>query len=261
MVRKRGWRPALNSVAGVVAAGAVGVAAAAGCWTRRAMRWGATPEEIETASTAESWFADVPGARVQMTRAVSIAAPTGTVWSWLSQNGRGAGWYSYEALDNGGRPSAKHIVTWIPEPAVGDAAAIGYLRHVEPGVELVWWAPDDPFLGARTWSAWQYTVAPEATGSRLLMRVDLATSGPTAWLPLMAVPVIDSIMATRQLHQIKVGCERYGARRDEPDNPETGARDQYQEFHVIYASGDEAGVPGVENAARAREWALADGFI
>jgi hypothetical protein len=195
-----------------------------------------------------------------MTRAVTIAAPAGTVWSWLAQSGRGAGWHSYEVLDNGGRSSAGHIVTWIPEPAVGDASAIGYLRHLEPGAEMVWWAPDDPFLGARTWSAWQYTVTPEGTGARLLMRVDLAASGATARLPLMAVPIIDSVMGKRQLRQLKVKCERYGARRDEPDNPETGARDQYQQFHVIYSSGEEAGVPGSENATGARQRAVADGF-
>ena len=47
----------------------------------------------------------------------------------------------------------------------------------------------------------------------------------------------------------------------DPDNPETGVRDQYQSFHVIYASGDEAGVPGVENARQARRWAEAAGVV
>ena len=45
------------------------------------------------------------------------------------------------------------------------------------------------------------------------------------------------------------------------DNGETGARDQYQQFHVIHASGDEAGVPGTENATQARRWAITDGFL
>ncbi len=239
----------------------VGVLAAVVAWTRRAMRSGATPEEIAAASTSERWFDDVPGPRVRIVRAVSIDAPPEVVWQWIAQNGRGAGWYSWERLDNGGRDSARHIVQWIPEPAVGDAAAAGYLRHLEPGRELVWWAPNDPLLGAATWSSWQYTVSPEGDGSRLMMRVDMAAVGALRRLPLLATPLVDAIMAQRQFRNLKDLIERYGARAEEPENPETGARDQYQHFHVIYASGDEAGVPGVENARKAREWAEAAGAL
>jgi hypothetical protein len=234
---------------------AVGAAATVAVWTRRAMRWGATGEEIASPSTAENWFEGVPGSRVRIVRAISIGAPPQTVWPWLAQNGRGAGWYSWEHLDNGGRASARHIVQWVPDPAVGDAAGIGYLRHLEHGRELVWWAPDDPFLGASTWSAWQYTVTPEGDGSRVVMRVDLAATGRLRWVPLLATPLVDAIMAQRQFRNLKDLVERYGARTADPDTPETGARDQYQLFHVIYASGAEAGVPGVENARQARKWA------
>jgi hypothetical protein len=236
----------------------IGVLAAVVFWTRRAMRSGATAEEIASASTGEEWFDDVPGPRVRIVRAISIDAPPETVWPWLAQSGRGAGWYSWERLDNGGRASARHIVQWIPEPAVGDAAGIGYIRHLEPGRELVWWAPNDRLLGAATWSAWQYTVTPEGGGSRLVMRVDMVTAGALRWLPLLATPLIDAIMAQRQFQNLKDLVERYGARTADPDNPETGARDQYQYFHIIYASGEEAGVPGVENARKARKWAESD---
>ena len=136
----------------------LGLLASVVLWTRRAMGWGATLEERTSAGTGDNWFEGVPGSRLRMTRAISIEAPPETAWSWLAQNGRGAGWSSYDRLDNGGRASARHIVGWIPEPRVGDAAAIGYLRHLEPGREIVWWAPDLPFLGARTWSAWAYRV-------------------------------------------------------------------------------------------------------
>lgn len=245
----------------IMIAAATGVLVAVTVWTRRAMRWGATAAELASASTAEDWFADVPGSRVRIVRAISIDAPPETVWPWLAQNGRGAGWYSWERLDNGGRASAQHIVQWIPEPAVGDAGAIGYLRHLEPGTELVWWAPNDPFLGAPTWSAWQYTMTPEGDGSRLLMRVDLAANGALRWVPLLTTPLIDAIMAQRQFRTLKNLVERHGARTADPANPETGARDQYQYFHVIYAFGDEAGVPGVENARKARTWAEAAGVV
>jgi len=240
---------------------AAGMAVAVVVWTRRAIRWGATTEEVASTSTAEDWFDGVSGSRARMIRAISIDATPENVWPWVAQSGRGAGWYSWERLDNGGRASARHIVQWIPDPAVGDAAGVGYLRHLEPGREIVWWAPNDPFLGAPTWSAWQYTVTPEGDGSRLVMRVDAAATGALRWLPILALPLIDSIMALPQLRNLKHHSEHYGTRTEDPGNPETGARDQYQLFHVIYASGDEAGVPGVENAEQARRWAEADGLV
>ena len=239
----------------------LGLAAAVMVWTRRAMRWGATPEEIASAGTCGDWLAGVPGSRVRMTRAVSVDAPPETVWSWLAQMGRGAGWYSYDRLDNGGRMSARHIVSWIPEPCVGDAAAIGYLRHLEPGREIAWWAPDIRFLGARTWSAWQYRVGPEGDGARVVMRVDAAAAGATGWLVVMLLPLFDSVMALRQLRSLKHRAERRGIRAADPENPETGRHDQYQHYHVIYASGEEAGVPGSENARESRRSAEAAGVV
>ena len=50
-----------------------------------------------------------PGAG-STTRAVTIGTPAGQVWPWLAQLGYGkAGWYSYDWLDNDGRPSAGQI--------------------------------------------------------------------------------------------------------------------------------------------------------
>ncbi len=249
----------MTRITALVAGAFVGVAV----WTRRAMRSGATPAEIEAPSTSEAWFRDVAGPRVRIVRAISIDAPPETVWPWIAQNGRGAGWYSWELLDNGGRASARHIVQWVPEPAIGDAAAAGYLRHLEPGREIVWWAPNDPLLGAATWSSWQYTVLPDGDGSRLVMRVDMSAVGTFRWLPLLSTPLVDAIMAQRQFRNLKRRVERHGARTEDPDphRAETGARDQYQQFHVIYASGDEAGVPGVENAEIARTWAESAGVV
>src|SRR3954471_24115246 len=42
------------------------------------------------------------------TMATTIDAPPADVWPWLVQMGFGrAGWYSYDRLDNGGRPSGQ----------------------------------------------------------------------------------------------------------------------------------------------------------
>ena len=57
----------------------------------------------------------------QVMHAVTIAAPPDAVWPWLVQMGSGrAGWYSYDWIDNDGRPSATTIVPALQHLAVGD---------------------------------------------------------------------------------------------------------------------------------------------
>jgi hypothetical protein len=73
----------------------------------RITTWGATPEEV-----AEDLPGDdlVPGAVGRSTMATTILAPPSAVWPWLVQMGtdRG-GFYSWDRLDNQGRPSAERI--------------------------------------------------------------------------------------------------------------------------------------------------------
>ncbi|WP_344657934.1 hypothetical protein [Catenulispora subtropica] len=53
--------------------------------------------------------------------AVTIEAPPEQVWPWLVQmGGDRAGWYSWDRLDNGGRPSATQVHPEWQDLAVGD---------------------------------------------------------------------------------------------------------------------------------------------
>jgi hypothetical protein len=229
--------------------------------TRRGTVWGSTPAERAATLAGDAFFGEKHPYNLKMTRAISIHASPTVVWPWLAQIGRGAGWYSYDRLDNGGKPSARHIVTWIPEPCVGDTAAIGCLRHIDSGRELAWWADGEQWLGSMTRMATDFYLTPAGTGSRLVVRVSGDAIGPTAPLLMGIFALIDSIMARRQLVGIKARAEQHGARRDNPDAPETGAHDQYQLYEVIYAPGDKAGVPGQEHAAYWRQKAIKDGVL
>ena len=211
--------------------------------------------------TGDSYYDDSRAPRVVMTRAISIAQPPLVVWPWLAQLGRGAGWYSVEFLDNGRKTSAQHIVSWIPEPQLGDASPIGYLRHIDPGKKLVWWVPGVPFFGAMTRLVVDILLQPASEGSRLVIRMSADATGAMAWPALWAFELIDTIMARRQLLQIKKRVEAFQARTSNPEDPETGARDQYQQYEVIYASGETAGVPGEEHAPEWRQAAIDDGVL
>jgi hypothetical protein len=55
------------------------------------------------------------------TRAIAIAASPEQVWPWLVQMGlTRAGWYSYDILDNLGRPSARRIIPELQHLTAGD---------------------------------------------------------------------------------------------------------------------------------------------
>ncbi|MET9295833.1 SRPBCC family protein [Streptomyces sp. NPDC003077] len=89
---------------GTVALGAAGY----GTLVRpRLLTWGATAAEAARAYPGDEL---VPGGR-PTTMATTLPAPPERVWPWLAQMGcdRG-GWYSWDRLDNGGRPSARRIV-------------------------------------------------------------------------------------------------------------------------------------------------------
>ena len=226
------------------------VAALVVAFTRRSVRWGATAEECSVPMAGDACFVGAPRPFVAMTRAITIGATTEKVWPWLAQLGRGAGWYSYDLLDNGARTSARHIVSWIPPPREGDASAIGYLRRIVPGSELTWWVDGVSFLGSSTRLAVDIRLLPKGDGSRLVIRMSGDAMGGLPTVVLGVFQFIDSVMARRQLLGIQERAERYGARTSDPDHPETGARDQYQGYEVVYASGERAGTPWKELAER-----------
>jgi proline iminopeptidase len=63
----------------------------------------------------------VSGAKRSSTMAITIDAPRSVVWPWLVQMGCDrAGFYSWDRLDNGGRPSATEIHPEWQGLAVGD---------------------------------------------------------------------------------------------------------------------------------------------
>ena len=97
--------------------------------------------------------------------------------------------------------------------------------------------------------------------SRLVIRNSASASGAMAGIAILIFRYIDSIMAIRQLQGIRHRVECFGARSENPDAPETGARDQYQLYETIFASGEWAGRRGREHAAHWRQSAVDDEVI
>ena len=90
-----------------------------GVWVRPHLKhWGATKDEVTGPYPGAEL---VPGGKRGATMAVTINAPSERVWPWLVQlGGDRAGWYSWDRLDNSGRPSAQEIHPEWQSLAVGD---------------------------------------------------------------------------------------------------------------------------------------------
>jgi len=74
------------------------------------LRWGASDAELERSMPGDTV---VQQPAFNATRAVTVHAPPERIFPWIRQIGMNrAGWYSYDLLDNLGRPSAR---TLIPE--------------------------------------------------------------------------------------------------------------------------------------------------
>jgi Protein of unknown function (DUF998) len=127
------------------------------------------------------------------THAITINAPPQQVWPWIAQMGSGrAGWYSWDAIDNGGRPSSTTIVpalqTVIPGdimPAVPGAQDAFIVAAVDAPRDLVLTVPDGHGGNA---VAWEHVLEPLDGGrTRLIVRgrasshwLDLALRKPPA---------------------------------------------------------------------------------
>jgi len=152
----------------------------------------------------------IPSAIDTLTHAVAIRRPPRDVWPWLVQMGAGnrGGWYSYDWLDNGHRPSATRIVPELQHPTIGTifpalpSVSEGFtLLAIEPERTLMlgWLASDG--TPEVTWTFVLNEVAPGTT--RLLVR---ARGGPgyrfhRLPLPLtrIVVRVVHFIMQRKQL--------------------------------------------------------------
>jgi hypothetical protein len=111
--------------------GVVVITAGMQLWARvrpRLWRWGATDDEVAGPFPGAEL---VPEGKRAATMAATIDVPPDQVWPWLIQMGgdRG-GWYSWDRLDNGGRPSATEVHPEWQDLALGDY--LKYWRRTGP---------------------------------------------------------------------------------------------------------------------------------
>ena len=154
-----------------------------------------------------------------LTHAVTIGRAPHDVWPWLVQMGAGsrAGWYSYDFLDNGRRPSAARIVPELQHLAAGmifpalPGVTDGFtVLAFEPERFLIvgWSSPDNtPLLTCA------FVLEDVEHGStRLIARArggrGYQFHGLPWWLTKRIIPVVHFIMQRKQLLGIAKRAER-----------------------------------------------------
>lgn len=172
----------------------------------------------------------VADAHVELTHAIEIDAPAAAVWPYLLQMGRGrAGWYSWDALDNGGAPSAPVVVPALQDVEVGDVLPTGDDPR-EGYAVLALDAPRALVLGVRMDRARKTSVAAGAPDPTKLLHVSWAfvldelgadacrlttrvrgRATPRAFEVVMGRivnPVLHAIMEKKQLRGLRARAER-----------------------------------------------------
>ncbi len=163
----------------------------------RMRRSGATREELAARYPDDEL---IPDGRPGATMATTIQAPPATVWRWLVQMGCDrAGFYSWDRLDNGGRPSAERIhpewqalaegdrILAVPDGSVWfDVAVLQPQRTLVLRSSLTLprarhFDPSGPPPGAFSDSTWAFYLRPLGSGAtRLVVRG--VQRGRPAWL-------------------------------------------------------------------------------
>jgi len=193
--------------------------------------WQATPEERKRPLPGDDL---VPEARSAPTHAITIPVPPDNVWPWLVQRGCDrAGYYSYDRLDNGGRPSADRILPAFQNTAVGDLLPsrpgsphgfevlrmepprvflLGAFLRLPGGATLPW---DGARPKAYLRATWLFLLEEQDGATRLVVRVRGITR--PRWLGIMINSVMGPahiIMQRRQLLNLRARAEAIGHAED-----------------------------------------------
>lgn len=191
-------------------------------WVRpRMLNWGATRDETSSAYPGDEF---IPDPANSSTMATTLPAPPERVWPWLAQMGYDrAGWYSWDKLDHGGKPSADRI---MPEwqnlhegqrvNSMGNGRNWMTVAVLEPNRTLVlrsvYQVPSfrstdpqaDPLPGGRMDTIWGFHLRPAPGGStRLVIRKRGRGPRAVTWPVGLLWDPGHFIMQTRQFRNLR----------------------------------------------------------
>jgi hypothetical protein len=195
-------------------------------------RWGTTDAEAQRSYPGDD---AVPHPKSELTCAITVHAPASCVWPWFVQLGcQRGGWYAYDLLDNGGVPSANHIIPAYQHLKVGNVVkavpngSFGFpVAAIVPGKVLTLAGtlntrtgqpadPHDPHLDAYFSGDQTFVIdSLDERTCRLIfrMRVDWNPSLPNTLIYRGIVEPVSFVMGRKMLRNVKARAEALAATR------------------------------------------------
>ena len=162
----------------------------------------------------------IPEPLATLTHGITVGCAPEMLWPWLIQMGAGsrAGWYSYDFLDNGRRPSANRLVPEFQGITLG--TIFPALPGVTDGFKVLAFEPcrslvlgwSDPH--GKPIVTWAFVLVDRGGATRLIVRARGSQAyrfrGLPSWLSKPSIRFVHYVMQRKQLLGI--------ARRVEPSN-------------------------------------------
>ena len=197
-------------------------------------RWGATNDEVMLLMPGDELI-EMPTFNV--TRAITIQACPEEVWPWIVQIGYGrAGFYSYDLLDNLGKPSANRIIPELQHIEVGTWIPMSGKVSEETAFRVMAFEPNRWMLWNKAASTWAWKLIPiDEESTRLIIRLkcQYRWTRPTIVTDLALMEIGDFPMMRKLMLGIKQRAE--------------GSREQITEQKVGYEA-----VPFPQNVSQYR---------
>jgi hypothetical protein len=180
------------------------------------LQWGATNEEKQARLPGDEI---ITGPSFAPTRAITIEATPEQIWPWIVQIGYGrGGFYSYDLLDNLGRPSAERILPEWQSIEIGDIAAPMSPFEDPPSeatsFRVAGYEENRWLLWAQPVSTWVWSLdSVNQHQTRVITRVRCKYNWPhpQAVLSMLLMELADFPMMRKQLLGLKRRVEQSGA--------------------------------------------------
>ena len=172
-------------------------------------RWGATDEELMLAMPGDDL---IERPTFNVTRAITIQARPEEIWPWIVQIGYGrAGFYSYDLLDNLGKPSADRIIPELQHIEVGTWIPMSGKVTEETAFSVMAFEPNRWMLWNKAASTWVWKLIPiDEESTRLIIRLkcQYRWARPTIVTDLILMEIGDFPMMRKLMLGIKQRAER-----------------------------------------------------
>jgi len=172
-------------------------------------RWGATDDEVMLQMPGDE---QIEKPTFNVTRAITIQARPEEIWPWIVQIGYGrAGFYSYDLLDNLGKPSAVRIIPELQHIEIGTWIPMSGKVTEETAFRVMAFEPNHWLLWNKAASTWAYKLIPiDEESTRLIIRLkcQYRWSRPTIVTDLILMEIGDFPMMRKLMLGIKHRSER-----------------------------------------------------